>query len=137
MESQQVVNSVAQQQPRLKIYLRFWFWWVVLTITYIASYPLGASVSTDIPGKFAATIGLFVPIGPNNIMVIGVIAIPFLLVEIFLFEAYLSKISLHPVSRGAIYLIILFVSTLVVDFLFFHQWCSLNILLKGTMCGNL
>jgi hypothetical protein len=105
------------------------FWWILLTIIYIALSFLN-------PGYITATIGLFVPIGIWNIyfsFTIIKLTIIFLLVLSVTFggEWLIRKINMSPIIKIFVILSILFILTIVVDFIIWGGWPSLDLLKAG------
>lgn len=84
----------------------------------------------------ALTLGLFVPIGFWNFgysltQMKWFITFPLVLVTIFGGEKYLRKMDLSPIVKTIIILGILFILTIVVDFVIWGKWQSLELLKAG------
>lgn len=124
---------------RTSFWLRLYTWFAVITVLYFILVSIGLGYhdifkfdsSIQSSGYwFTNFLGLFVPIGPNNLFVVFV-SIPFVLLLIYLVEGILQRLNLSIVTRIICNLAVLFVITFTLDMIFFHEWKSLNIFLNS------
>ncbi len=119
--------------------LSIWTWWVVFTILYLATFIGGGAVQNPVRYVLNAIIGLFVPIGPWNLLFSikpdetvkihngWVIIFPLTLLTFFWTEKFAKKNPLPCTLRIFYNLGVLLVLTLVVDLVLWHQWKSLDL----------
>jgi hypothetical protein len=143
----------------ISFWLRFDVWFVMLTVLYWLLVGLGLGFSFCIDscsyssnGCWAVNlIGLFVPIGPNNILLIlaYLISIPKIfsvypvrlllgLGYLFLFvfsllrgEKLLQALHFSPVSKVLVNLGILLLLSATLDILTLNSWMALDLLVKS------
>lgn len=105
------------------------FWWVMLTAVYLV---LQWS-HTDFLTFWSAWVGLFVPLGMFNTAAslgthVWPITFSLILIVVFGGEWLLGKRNMSPLIRIFLILVILFSLTIIVDFIIWHTWGSLEYL---------
>ncbi len=125
------VQKFKESLSEYPLYSQFWFIGLVITFVYI-------NLSLDYNSKeFAIThfIGLFVPFGIwNSIYAFtslrALFSIPILIFSIFFAERLSMKLKIKSTLAKIVFnLIMLFITTFLVDILIWHKWLSMSLVL--------
>lgn len=109
------------------IWLRLWFWWLILTLVYLALFNSLNSPTGDTAAKVGALIGLFVPLGPYSIVKsIPVLGIPLLFLAVALVKGD-DVFFKDKVMKILFNLAMLLLFTMFMDFFLWGKWCSFDI----------
>lgn len=111
-------------------------WWLALSLVYIL-----LQISDHAQNIFALVLGLFVPIGFWNALVIfeflftlsiwkAVLAAAVVLATVFKGETIFRRVDLTGITKAICILLTLFVVTIVVDELLHGKWQSYQFLLE-------
>ena len=104
-------------------------WWLLLTLLYVVLFMLRI--------EYVATfIGLFVPFGPSNLLLlitsfspVFVVAILVIFLVLFYGRKYINKLEISSILKFFIILLLLFLLTIAVDFIIYQRWASYDLLL--------
>jgi len=121
--------NTAKNNTVANFYGSIWFWWIFTTIIYIL---LGSPT-----GYITGFIGLFVPYGRLSLIVMellpvfSIISLIFFVVSMILIDKLLKRVNILLYKRILLNLLALFIITMVVDFLRFTPFGSIDIFLNG------
>ena len=119
-------NNSMEQTWKQKIFSSLRFWWIALTVIHFSISFL------PMLSFFAGFVGLFVPLSVWNFLgavgtpaIFFVFVIPVVILVVYGGEYFLGKMNLSPFKKFFFMVTILFLLTMLVDFIIWGRWQSL------------
>lgn len=120
-----------EQNLNESIYFKFWFTWLVVTAVYIilqlSEFYLAYWLGFFVPIGFFGFVETIITKSPD-----GFIGIFIVLLSVLFVDKFFSRFQIRSnIKRVAFNMCFLFVLTIIVEFIMFHEWTALTLLKVG------